>query len=196
MLTTLLFDLGNVLYRFEPDTLFAAFAENASDSALLRAAVEADWPSLDSGALPYADAIARAKSRLPSRLHPAADRFYAEWHTRLPAVPGMDALLARLQSTGHCLFLLSNAPARLAEVASDFPLLASFDGLLFSGSVRLTKPDPAIYRLAITRFGLDPAATLFVDDLVPNVEAAQRLGLQAFLFEGDPAPLATLIFGS
>jgi 2-haloacid dehalogenase len=51
-----------------------------------------------------------------------------------------------------------------------------------SGEVKLLKPDPAIYFLALDRFGLKPAEALFIDDREINVEGALAVGMQAHLF--------------
>ena len=59
-----------------------------------------------------------------------------------------------------------------------------FDGLLVSGEEGIAKPDPAIFRLLLDRFGLDPAATFFVDDSEANVATARELGIDAVRFTG------------
>jgi 2-haloacid dehalogenase len=48
----------------------------------------------------------------------------------------------------------------------------------------MTKPDPAFFRLLLDRFGLDPGATVFVDDSEANVAAAGELGIDAVRFTG------------
>ena len=50
----------------------------------------------------------------------------------------------------------------------------------------MVKPDPAIYRLALARFGLDAGRTVFIDDNAANVAGAQGVGLIALHFEGEP----------
>jgi HAD superfamily hydrolase (TIGR01509 family) len=52
----------------------------------------------------------------------------------------------------------------------------------------MIKPDPAIFRLLLDRFGLDPGATFYIDDSPANVAAADRLGLDAVRFT-SPAQL-------
>jgi putative hydrolase of the HAD superfamily len=96
--------------------------------------------------------------------------------------------LARLreQRADLRLFFLSNMPepfARSIEQRHDF--LRLFDGGVFSGDVKLGKPDPAIYTLLADRYGLDAKRTWFVDDNRANVEAASALGWQALHL---PAP--------
>ncbi|HRA63620.1 MAG TPA: HAD-IA family hydrolase, partial [Burkholderiaceae bacterium] len=82
------------------------------------------------------------------------------------------------------LYFLSNMPApfaRTLERRHDF--LSWFDGGIFSADVRLIKPDPAIYALLETRYLLDPARTVFIDDLAANVSAAQARGWRGVHFQ-------------
>ncbi|WP_447410714.1 HAD-IA family hydrolase, partial [Clostridium perfringens] len=50
----------------------------------------------------------------------------------------------------------------------------------------LVKPDPAIYRLALDRFGLEAAETVFIDDNAANIAGAQSVGLIGLHFTGEP----------
>ena len=60
----------------------------------------------------------------------------------------------------------------------DYPFLQLFDGLLISGEDKLIKPDQAIYQLAKKRFNLDPEETVFIDDKLENIEAAQKMNFK------------------
>jgi epoxide hydrolase-like predicted phosphatase len=55
----------------------------------------------------------------------------------------------------------------------------TFDAVVISAEEGVMKPDPAIYRTALTRLGVGPQEAVFVDDFVENVQAAQALGLRA-----------------
>ncbi|MHB8588277.1 MAG: HAD family hydrolase [Candidatus Dormibacteraceae bacterium] len=76
--------------------------------------------------------------------------------------------------------LLSNAGPGLRELVA--PLAGLFDDIVISAEVGLRKPEPAIYRLALQHLGVEPAETLFIDDLQRNVDAARMLGLHAHRF--------------
>ena len=76
---------------------------------------------------------------------------------------------------------MTRDPAKTEAVAA---ILARFDHVIESSKAGIRKPDPRIYALALTRCRLDPARTVFVDDLVINVEAARASGLRALHFTG------------
>ena len=73
-----------------------------------------------------------------------------------------------------------------------FGFLALFRGIVVSGTEGVVKPDPAIYRLLLERFGLDPARCVFVDDNPANAAAATALGLHGIAFTTPEARAATL----
>lgn len=60
----------------------------------------------------------------------------------------------------------------------------TFDAIVFSGVEKCRKPDEKIYRLALSRLGLAPEEAMFFDDFQENVDGANRIGMQAVLFEG------------
>ena len=72
-------------------------------------------------------------------------------------------------------------------------VLRRFDGAVVSGEEGVLKPEPAIFRLLTARFGLDPAETLFIDDVEANVDGARAAGFQAHRFVDAPTLEAELV---
>jgi epoxide hydrolase-like predicted phosphatase len=87
------------------------------------------------------------------------------------------------RSAGVRTGLLSNSWG--TEVYPWERLRATFDTLVISGEVGLRKPDPAIFRLAAERLGLEVGQCAFVDDIDRNVHAAAELGMHAVHHTGD-----------
>jgi putative hydrolase of the HAD superfamily len=120
---------------------------------------------------------------------------------RLVPIPETVALLAQLHAQRTAttaasdvrLYFLSNMPVPYARTLERLhPFLQWFDGGIFSGDVHHIKPEPAIYTLLQTRYTLDPAQTVFIDDLKSNVTAAQALGWAGIHFESAPQLSAAL----
>ncbi|PWR22414.1 HAD family hydrolase [Zavarzinia compransoris] len=126
--------------------------------------------------------------------HPDKAGLIEAWEREWPAmfagpIAGTVALLERLDARGVPLYAITNYPAdKWAEGLAQFPFLARFRDILVSGIEKLAKPDPAIFDLAIRRFGLLPGQSLFIDDLAANVAAAAEAGFQVHHFKG-PAGL-------
>lgn len=81
--------------------------------------------------------------------------------------------------------IISNAFPGAREAVQNYVNSDLFDALLFSYEEGVEKPDPEIYRRALTRLDVGPAEAVFVDDLLRNVEGAQAVGMQGVHFT-DP----------
>ena len=85
----------------------------------------------------------------------------------------------KVKNLNYPCYILSNWSAETYEgMEETYPFLKDFDGKIISGRDFLIKPDPAIYELAISRFDLVPQETLFIDDRLDNIQAAQNLNFQ------------------
>jgi putative hydrolase of the HAD superfamily len=102
------------------------------------------------------------------------------WTTQNPV---MVAWQLAVKQRGLLTAILSNmGDAVLASVEREFDWIRSFDLLVWSCEVGLVKPDPAIYRHMLAELGTRPEETLFIDDKLPNVEAARALKIQTIEF--------------
>lgn len=110
----------------------------------------------------------------------ALDRHVAD----LPPVePEMRALLQRLRGERRVrLGLLSNGPLGWSERLRQLGVTDLFDAVVVSSDVGLAKPDPAVFRLAAERLGVEPAACLMIDDQPGHLPGAEAAGLRTHLF--------------
>ena len=89
----------------------------------------------------------------------------------------------RLQSAGTRTGILSNLGDSMMEgVLAALPWLSGFDYLLWSHTVKLAKPDPAIYRHAAEGLKTPPEDILFIDDRDENIAGARAAGMQAICY--------------
>ena len=205
MPTNIVFDFGAVLVTWRPELLLQEqFPQHAPDTARARVLAghifhHADWQAFDSGTLEQSAVIRRTAKRL--QLHEAAVRALVEGIApRLTPIDGtvelLDSLHRRRAARGDIrLYYLSNMPqpyARFLEKQHSF--IGQFDGGVFSGDVKLVKPQPEIYELLEQRYALLPGRTVFIDDLAANVEAARARGWRGILFH-SPAQLQAELAG-
>jgi 2-haloacid dehalogenase len=180
------FDLGGVLIDWDPRYLYRKLlADEAAVEEFLATVCTPEWNAEQDRGRPFAEGVAELVERHPA--HAAAIAAYAErWSEMLGGtIPGAVELLAELRAAGMPLYALTNWSAETFVIARErFELLSWFDGVLVSGEERMSKPDPAIFRLLLERFGLAPEATFYVDDSEPNVAAARDLGIDAVRFTG------------
>jgi glucose-1-phosphatase len=89
--------------------------------------------------------------------------------------------------------LLSNAWDDLrAAIEQEWSIVNVFDEVIISAEVRLAKPDPRIFQLALERLGVNPAEAVFVDDFLHNVEGARAVGMEAIHFQDSEQARAAL----
>lgn len=97
--------------------------------------------------------------------------------------PEMLAWQLALKQRGFLTGILSNMGDNVHEnMVREFDWLPRFDVLVWSYQLRMAKPDPAIYLHILKELGTRPEETLFLDDKLVNVEAAQALGMRAIQF--------------
>ena len=111
------------------------------------------------------------------------EEFCEVWGSIFPPrtlIPG--SLLEALRSR-YRLLLLSNTNAiHFPYIRKNYPLLRHFHHFVLSYEVGALKPAPEIYREAIAQSGCGPEECFFTDDVLDNVEAARREGIDAAQF--------------
>jgi epoxide hydrolase-like predicted phosphatase len=152
--------------------------------------VDHDWHRLEVGALSVREWFEGVQRRAPEVLGTEIDMdAYIHFMATMPVgVHWCVVHAARdLREQGLVLGLLTNNVAEWGENwRSTFPVDELFDTVVDSSAVRLRKPDRRIYLLTCERLGVDPEATVFVDDNVANCASARTLGMEAVLFGEDP----------
>lgn len=187
MIKNIVFDMGNVLIRFDPELFMSRYSLLEEEKALLRRVVfgSAEWVMLDRGALDEQAAEQSMLPRLPVDLRKIACELIEQWDEPLIPVEGMAELLAGLKQKGYRLYLLSNAAARQHSYWKKAPVSGLMDGVLISADVKLLKPDPRIYRIFLRKFDLRPEECVFIDDTPLNVEGALYENMAGIVFHGD-----------
>lgn len=174
--------MGNTLLAFDPERYISQRVADAQDATLLLRTTfrSVEWQRLDDGTLTAGDFLPMALKKLPERLHAVARDILVGSPGWLYRMPEAETLAAELRTKGCRLYLLSNASMRFFAYRNDYPVLSMLDGEVISAAEKLVKPDERIYRRLLEKFGLDPAACLFVDDLPANVEGAKKCGIRAY----------------
>lgn len=189
MIRHIIFDMGNVLLRFDRELFLDRIgAEGTARALLCREIFESDdWLGMDRGDHDEPEAAEKMCARLPEALHPWARELVLHWDEPIVPIAGMAELAAELKAAGYGLWLLSNASRRQHEYWPRCPGNELFDGTLISADHRVIKPRREIYELCLARFGLKAEECFFLDDSPANIEGANRCGIAGFVFRGDAA---------
>lgn len=187
MIKNIVFDMGNVIIRFDPRAFIARFGVNEEERELLMREVflSPEWVMLDRGTLNDEQAAEILCPRLPEHLREIARKLISFWDRPILEVEGMYPLIEELKGLGYDIYLLSNASCRQPDYWQRVPAAKLFDGTLISASVKLLKPMPEIYEKFFERFSLKREECFFIDDSPANVEAALYVGMPAVVFRND-----------
>jgi putative hydrolase of the HAD superfamily len=179
-----IFDFGGVLVRWKPEAVIASFYADEPSRALVRNAVigHPDWVEIDRGTLSESVAI----ERFGARMGRSADEMRAllqHIKDSLTPLPDSIALLGELAQRGVPLYGLSNMSVPFFTLLqSRYDHWNHFQGIVISGEIGLVKPEPEIFHHIVERYGLIPGETVFIDDHLPNIESAGRLGFRTIHF--------------
>ena len=184
------FDFAGVLFHWQPAAMLRRELPDLAhdeDSAQHWAreifqAYVGDWGDFDRGTVEVpvlVDRIARRTGLPAASVQQIVDAVPRE----LQPVPDTVALLRRLRDAGRALYYLSNMPAPYADhLQASHDFVGWFRDGIFSARVGANKPEAAIFELAAARFDAEPGELVFMDDHLPNVQAARALGWHALLF--------------
>lgn len=194
----IVFDMGNVLVKYDAMLVCKHFIENEEDCKQVCTSVfvSPEWIMLDMGVITEEKAMLRMKSRLPERLHTAAEQCMKNWDKfNMMPVEEMRTLLESLKKKGYHLYVCSNASMRLLDCYQKvIPAWDIFDGILFSAEIKCMKPQKEMYEQFFERFSLVPEECFFIDDLDINIEGAKACGMEGYCFaDGDIQKLSAYL---
>ena len=134
MIQNIIFDMGNVLIRFDQQYFIQRLGVASEDAPLLMRELfrSVEWARMDRGSMTEAEAAESICARLPQRLHGAAEKLICMWDRPILEIPGMYELVEELKGLGYGIYLLSNASVRQHEYWPRVPASKFFDGSLIS----------------------------------------------------------------
>ena len=187
MIRDIVFDMGNVVIRFDPDFFMEREGVALEDRPLLMREVyrAPEWAMMDRGSLTDEEAAEIMCARVPEHLRAVVPRLVAFYDRPILEIDGIYDLVKELKDLGYMVYLLSNASCRQHDYWPRVPAAALFDGKLVSCDVKLIKPMPEIYLSLYQKFGLKADECFFIDDNTVNVEAAIYTGMHAVVFFDD-----------
>jgi putative hydrolase of the HAD superfamily len=178
------FDLGGVVFDWQPDSLIRSVFDDPKTQDLVRAEIidHPDWVELDRGALSLDEAINGGASRTGL---PCADvkRLFDAVPPSLTPVPGTIELIRSTRDANNRLFVLSNMhAASISYLEENHKIWDMFDGIVISCRINKVKPEAAIYEHLLNAYELEAAETVFIDDLSENLSVASSIGIQTIRF--------------
>jgi putative hydrolase of the HAD superfamily len=177
-------DLGGVMLEWNPDHLLTRFEPDPVLRGRLRASIFGhDWHLFDRGRVTEVELLARLEL-CTGQTRELLVEIVEAVRDSLREKPETVALVRAFQQRGFDIYCLSNMPGPIYEhLRRRHTFWDVFRGIVVSGEIQLMKPEPEIYLHLLERFGLQPAESVFIDDLQVNVDAARGVGLHAIRFQ-------------
>ena len=185
MITTIIFDVGNVLIDFDWDGFMAREFPGADKDLIAK--LDEDvwgsgrWDRLDAGDAP--EDVMKSIVDYDPEHEPELRKIFANVGGTLRKRATTPGWIKELKSRGYRLLYLSNYSHYVMkanpEVLDFLPLL---DGGVFSCDVKLIKPDRRIYEALASKYNLVPSECVFIDDLEKNIKGAKDFGFHGIQF--------------
>ncbi len=187
MIKNIVFDMGNVIIRFDRDAFIDRFGVTEEERKTLMREIflSPEWVMMDRGTLTDEQAADILCPRVPEHLRDIARKLIAFWDRPILEVDGIEPLIEELKGKGCGIYLLSNASCRQPDYWQRVPASRFFDGTLISYSVKLVKPMPEIYEKFFETFSLKREECFFIDDSPANIEASLYVGMPGAVFHND-----------
>ena len=192
MIRNIVFDMGNVLIRFDPPYFLdrAGITDPEDRELILKELfLSVEWARMDAGSLTEETAEPLVLARIPERLKNQVTDLLYHWADHRDEIPGMTELVRKLKAAGYRIYLLSNASVAQHRYWPQYEVSRYMDGKLISSDVKTVKPSHRIYHLFTEKFSLIPEECVFVDDAPANVAGAVDCGWQGIVFRGDASEL-------
>ena len=189
------FDVGNVLFFWSLRILFEKLIDDSLERDwFLANVVTEEWHFQHDAGRSLSEMVAERKAEFPDHAD-LIDAYTARFNETIYApVPGMTEIVTNLAARGVPIFGITNFGAEFwAGFRPTKPVFDHFQDIVVSGEEKLVKPDPAIYALALRRFGLAPGEGLFVDDRLENTKASTANGFVGHHFSDAATLRAELV---
>lgn len=179
MIKNVIFDLGGVVFMRDPKRCTEDFLNFFSF-------VRADtmphfWNEYDRGTRTLEE-VSEDLCRINHCDRAKVDHYLQLAIDKQEAIRPTERLIEELKAAGYRLYVLSNMSKEFIEFLRRVPVYRHFDGEVVSCEEGVCKPEREIYQILLSRYGLNPSESLFIDDRRENIEAAEREGIVGFHF--------------
>jgi 2-haloacid dehalogenase len=186
MIDTVIFDLGNVLIKWDPTVVYKDYFQTENElNHFFQTICTLEWNEEQDKGRSVKEATESLIDEHPS-YEEAIRMYYGRWTEMiLGAMDGTPDILRSIHAKNEQrLFALTNWSAELFPYALDnFDFLSLFEGILVSGEEKMKKPDLEIYRRFEEKFPINRANCVFIDDSQRNIKGAQDAGWNTIHFK-------------
>ena len=185
VIRNIIFDLGNVLLDFDPDSYLEelGYQDEIKEELKTNIFETEEWLMLDRGTITQENAVKKWQRR-NSNIKEEIAAVMADWEEILTLKDDSLGVLKSLAAKDFNLYILSNFHKKaFAYVSQKYDFLKYFDGRVISAEVEMIKPEAEIYEYLLKEFNIKAEETLFIDDSKKNIKAALKKGIRVIHFK-------------
>lgn len=194
MIRNIVFDLGGVLVRWDPRHLYQKIFDNETDmNSFLNNICTYEWNLEQDRGRTIKEATELKVDEYPE-FRDKIEAYYGRWHEMFEGTieENVEVLQYYLGHDQYKVYALTNWSRETFPIALElFPFFDDFDGAVVSGEEGVIKPDPAIYKILLERYNLNPKECVFIDDRDENVEAAKALKFEGIHYHSSTVSLSS-----
>ena len=176
MLKNIVFDLGNVLVKFNANELVQHFFDEGQDE-VKAFYFNSLWNEYDQGLVSIDEMIQKGVEKFPDLASNIVDLMQNWTKFVIPLKKNIE-YIQTLKELGYKVYILSNIPEDDTKYLKSLGVFDHIDGAVFSYQVKLIKPDPRIFEILLDTYDLKACESLFLDDRNENCLAAKNLGFE------------------
>ena len=176
MLKNIVFDLGNVLVKFDSNELIYSFF-NERQEEVKSFYFDSLWNEYDQGLYSVEEMIEKGVKQFPE-LELSIKKLMYHWTEFVIPLKDNVAYIKDLKRFGYKVYILSNIPEDDTKYLRSLGVFDNIDGGVFSYEYKKIKPDPEIFHILLKKYDLKASECLFLDDRKDNVVVASNLGFE------------------
>ena len=184
MIKNIIFDLGNVVFKWNQDEIVANFSDNLEEQEELKKKIfkSEEWLKLDEGIIDYNTAIEIFRKKTNETLGEKINYIMNTWYKFMPINNEVIELIKKLKQEGYRIYILSNTHVSVYNYIKTLEIIKYIDGMIISSIEKLMKPNKEIYSRLIEEYKLIPQECFFIDDGEKNVKTAIECGMKGYVF--------------
>jgi len=182
----IIFDFGNVLLEWNPGLVYRHLFPNDAQGMerFFQEVNFMEWNLQQDKGRPFTEGVAVLSKQFPQYAQ-LIQAYHDRWKDSIgELITGTVDLVNQLKQAGYPLYGLSNWSAETFPYAREkYDFFDLFDDMVISGEVGHVKPDPEIFQILLDRIGRPAQECLVIDDSLPNIHQAEKMGFAVIHFQ-------------
>lgn len=173
----IIFDIGNVVLEWQPEHILrTVFGVQDVAELLQQTFLSPEWKAYDHGVMTTKELKEQLALNLRCSVM-AIESLLQNVVLALRPIPEVIELIKQLKQRGYSCYALSNMPVDIFHsLFEEHSFWHLFKDIIISGQIKMSKPDPEIFKFILDKHNLAAEQCIFLDDSKPNVESAKKLG--------------------